>query len=41
MTQPQSGNNLVLTLDMGLQREIMKELDDRRGTVIAIDAGDG
>ena len=33
MTQPQSGNNLVLTLDMGLQREIMKELGDRRGKI--------
>ena len=41
MTQPQSGNNLVLTLDMGLQREIMKELDDRRGTVIAIEPATG
>ena len=41
MTQPQSGNNLVLTLDMGLQREIMKELGDRRGTVIAIEPATG
>ena len=41
MTQPQSGNNLVLTLDMGLQREIMKELGDRRGTVIVIEPATG
>lgn len=41
MTEPESGNNLVLTLDLGLQREIMKELGDRRGTVIAIEPKTG
>lgn len=41
MTQPKTGNHLVLTLDMGLQRMIMKELGDRRGTVIAIEPKTG
>lgn len=40
-TPPVSGNNLVLSLDMGLQREIMKDLGDRRGTVIAIEPATG
>lgn len=38
---PQSGRNLVLTLDMGLQREITKELEGKRGTVIAIEPKTG
>lgn len=35
------GNNLVLTLDMGLQRMITKELQGKRGTVIAIEPATG
>ncbi len=38
---PVTGSNLVLTLDMGLQREITKQLNGRRGAVVAIEPKTG
>lgn len=40
-TSPSAGDNLVLTLDMGLQRLISKELEGKRGTVVAIEPKTG
>ena len=36
-----SGSNLILSLDMGLQREITKVLDGRRGAIVAIEPATG
>ncbi|MCD8339940.1 MAG: penicillin-binding protein 2 [Burkholderiales bacterium] len=36
-----TGSNLTLTLDMRLQREITKELGERRGAVVAIEPATG
>lgn len=40
-TSPSSGDNLVLTVDMGLQRLISNELKGKRGTVVAIEPKTG
>lgn len=40
-TEPSAGDNLVLTLDMGLQQLISKELKGKRGTVVAIEPKTG
>ncbi|MBB1333783.1 MULTISPECIES: penicillin-binding protein 2 [unclassified Pseudoalteromonas] len=41
MTPPQPGNDLVLTLDVGLQQIAQHALKDMRGAVIVMDAKDG
>lgn len=40
-TEPVEGKNLSLSLDMGLQREIYKELNGRRAAVVAIEPKTG
>ncbi|QDF67937.1 penicillin-binding protein 2 [Shewanella sp. SNU WT4] len=40
-TAPVPGKDIVLTLDLDLQRKAMELLDGRRGTVVAIDPRDG
>ena len=41
MTPPQPGNDLVLTLDVGLQQIAQHALKDMRGAVVVMDAKDG
>jgi penicillin-binding protein 2 len=40
-TPPISGNNLILSLDLGLQEAAEKAFGDRRGALVALDPGNG
>lgn len=40
-TEPNPGKDLILSIDMGLQREIYRELKGRRGAVVAIEPSTG